>query len=334
MALSSLTGQHKLKTILAQEAKQRHAGTYILTGAKGMGKHSFAEEFAKALMCEDPGEDGACGKCKCCLYFEGETTPDIVRTDAPSDGKSIPVSDIREKIVSDSFIKPQFSRNKVFIINMDYVAEAGQNALLKSIEEPPENVVFILMSSVPGNVLDTVLSRSALLKISRYTEEEVYEVLKKNDAPGEEDTLRTICAYCGGNPGRALAMTSDDSFITLNREVTDLLLGLGSDSYTDILTDGSGFFADNKAQIDLVTEIIFKDLGDILMYGTYPDMEAATETAARLRRFALEHRKINSVAIGRCKAAVTEFVKAMSVNANYDGACCALMIKIHEEFNR
>ena len=75
-------------------------------------------------------------------------------------------------------------------------------------------------------------------------------------------------------------------------------------------------------------------MGDILKNGTYPDMEAATETAARLRRFALEHRKINSVAIGRCKAAVTEFVKAMSVNANYDGACCALMIKIHEEFNR
>ena len=334
MALSSLVGQHKLKSILAQEARQRRSGTYIFTGARGMGKHSFAEEFAKALMCDDPGEDGACGKCKCCLYYEGGTTPDIVRTDAPSDGKAIPVSDIRDKVVSDSVIKPQFSRNKVFIINMDYVAEAGQNALLKSIEEPPANVAFILLSSMAGNVLDTVMSRSAVLKISRYTEDEVYEVLKANDAPGDEDTLRTICAYCGGNPGRALAMTSDDSFITLNREVTDVLLGLTDDSYADILTDGSAFFAENKADIDIVTEMIFKDLGDILMYGTYPDREAATETASRIRRFALEHRNINSVAIGKCKSAVTEFVKAMSVNANYDGACCALMIKIHEEFTR
>ena len=334
MALTALIGQHKLKTILAGEARHRHAGTYILTGAKGMGRHSFAEEFAKALMCEAPNDDGACGKCNCCNYFEGGTTPDIVRVDAPSDGKMIPVADVREKIVADSVVKPQFSRNKVFIINMDYVAEAGQNALLKSIEEPPANVAFILLSSLSGNVLDTVLSRSEVLKISRYTEEEVYDVLKLREAPGDEDTLRTICSYCGGNPGRALAMTSDDSYISLNREVTDLLLGLGSDSYTDILTDGSAFFADNKKDADLIIEIMFKVLGDILMYNVYPDREAATETAAKIRKFALENRHINSVAIGRCKAAVTEFVKMISVNTNYDGACCALMIKIHEEFKR
>jgi hypothetical protein len=173
-----------------------------------------------------------------------------------------------------------------------------------------------------------------VLKISRYTEEEVYDVLKLREAPGDEDTLRTICSYCGGNPGRALAMTSDDSYISLNREVTDLLLGLGSDSYTDILTDGSAFFADNKKDADLIIEIMFKVLGDILMYNVYPDREAATETAAKIRKFALENRHINSVAIGRCKAAVTEFVKMISVNTNYDGACCALMIKIHEEFKR
>ena len=334
MPLSSLTGQERLKKILAEEARERHSGTYIISGAKGMGKHSFAEEFAKALMCEEPGEDGACGKCSCCNYFEGGTTPDIVRTDAPADGKMIPVADVREKIVADSVIKPQFSRNKVFIINMDYIAEAGQNALHKSIEEPPTNVAFILLSSLEGNVLDTVLSRSTILKIARYTEDEVYEILKAHEAPGDEDMLRTICAYCGGNPGRALAMTSDDSFITLNREVTDLLLGLAGDSYTDILTEGSAFFAENKADSGLIIEIIFKVLGDILMYGTYPDREAKTETASKIRKFALEHRNINSVAIGRCKSAVTEFVKSMSVNANYDGACCALMIKIHEEFKK
>ncbi len=223
---------------------------------------------------------------------------------------------------------------KTVTMTMDYVAEAGQNALLKSIEEPPANVAFILLSSLSGNVLDTVLSRSEVLKISRYTEEEVYDVLKLREAPGDEDTLRTICSYCGGNPGRALAMTSDDSYISLNREVTDLLLGLGSDSYTDILTDGSAFFADNKKDADLIIEIMFKVLGDILMYNVYPDREAATETAAKIRKFALENRHINSVAIGRCKAAVTEFVKMISVNTNYDGACCALMIKIHEEFKR
>lgn len=334
MALSALTGQHKLKSILAEEARSRHAGTYIIAGAAGMGRHSFAEEFAKALMCEDPGEDGACGKCKCCNYFEGGTTPDIVRIDAPSDGKSIPVSDIREKVVSDSVIKPQFSRTKVFIINIDHVAEAGQNALLKSIEEPPANVAFILLSSLSGNVLDTVMSRSAILKISRYTEDEIYEILKSRDAPGDENELRTICAYCGGNPGRAISMTADDSFISLSNDVTDLLLGLGSDSYTDILTDGSRFFADNKSESDMVIEIIYKVLGDILMYSTYPDREAATENASKIRKFALENRHINSIAIGRCKNAVTDYVKAMSVNANYDGACCALMIKIHEEFKK
>ena len=152
-----------------------------------------------------------------------------------------------------------------------------------------------------------------------------------------EDTLSLPAAITLGAIAAATAPAATLMVVRQYKakgEVTDLLLGLGSDSYTDILTDGSAFFADNKKDADLIIEIMFKVLGDILMYNVYPDREAATETAAKIRKFALENRHINSVAIGRCKAAVTEFVKMISVNTNYDGACCALMIKIHEEFKR
>ena len=334
MSFNSLIGQKELKALLASEASCRHSGSFMFTGEAGSGKHLFAEEFAKALMCEHPGRDGACGECSCCHYFEGKTTPDIKRIDVPKDTKNIKVEDIRTSVVAESALRPQFSRNKVFIINLDYVATEGQNALLKSIEEPQQNVVFLLLSSNPENVLSTVKSRTTELKIARYTEDDIYRILRQKEAPGDEGSLRTICGLCSGVPGMALKMAGDETYLDLYKETVDMVLSLGSDSLTEILTVKNRFWADNKQNVGLISEIVLRVLGDIIKYSVYPDRPSPTGETEQIRLFALKHKNIDSIAIGRCSDAVIAFRKELEVNCNFDGACCALMLRIHEEFTR
>ena len=97
MAFSDLTGQKNLKSRLASAVSERQSGTFMFTGPVGSGRHVFAEEFAKALMCSEPGPDGACGKCDCCKYFGAGTTPDIMRVYKPSETKNVKVSFIKER---------------------------------------------------------------------------------------------------------------------------------------------------------------------------------------------------------------------------------------------
>ena len=102
MAFSDLIGQNGIKKTLAAAVSERQSGTFMFEGPLGSGRHTFAEEFAKALMCDDPGENGACGKCNCCKYYDAGTTPDVVRVYKPSDSKNVKVSYIKETIVPEA----------------------------------------------------------------------------------------------------------------------------------------------------------------------------------------------------------------------------------------
>ncbi|MCI1275298.1 MAG: hypothetical protein LKG26_04345 [Saccharofermentans sp.] len=334
MALTSLAGQKNLKSLIASEAVSRHSGAYLLAGEDGKGKHSFASEFAKALMCENPGTDGACGKCRPCHYYDALTTPDIVRIDKPDDTKNVKVSDIRERIVAESSVKRQFSRNKVFIINLDYVSVEGQNALLKSIEEPLPDVVYIMIASGTDRILATVRSRVMELKFDRYTEDEVMNILKSKNIEGDDETLRMICAMSSYNPGRAVMMSADDFFIGLNRDVTDFTLRLADDSLTDILCTENTFLADNKQNVDLILEIMIKIFGDMTKYIVYPDLPSKTEYAKKIHKFTVRHRQLSRSGIDRCVTALIDFKKSLEVNSNFDGACCAMMLKISKELKK
>ena len=121
MAFSRITGQKQIKLRLAAEAQRRGSGAYMLSGPEGSGKRMLAEEFAKALMCSDAGPDGACGKCSNCKYFDSYTTPDVTRVYEPTDTKNVKVDFIKDNVVAESYLKPQFARTKTFIIDFDYL---------------------------------------------------------------------------------------------------------------------------------------------------------------------------------------------------------------------
>ena len=335
MAFSDLIGQKGIKARLASAVRERQSGTFMFTGPIGSGRHVFAEEFAKALMCNEPDSDGACGKCDCCRYFGAGTTPDIVRVYKPSETKLVKVSHIKENIVPEAVLRPQFSKTKVFILDLDYLGVESQNALLKSLEEPPAHVVFILLSSNREMVLDTVISRATELKIEPYGNDEIAEIVRKNVPDCPQHVLSVAAANCGGVPGKAVAIAKQGEDTDLKKEVADMFLDIPDASYIKLLNEDAEFMAEHKADAVSVACDILLLIDDLMRIKSEPGFRkiAFTEHRTKLEKLAGSS-MIDNVKLGRCAGAVREFLRGLDVNANYDAASCAMLLKIHEELKR
>ena len=119
---------------------------YIINGDNGTGKHILAEAFAKALQCET-GDGDSCGMCHSCLQAESKNHPDIIEVTHEKSG-SIGVDDVRSQINNDIIIKPYSSKYKIYIVDeAEKLTPQAQNALLKTIEEPPEYGVILLLTN-------------------------------------------------------------------------------------------------------------------------------------------------------------------------------------------
>lgn len=335
MAFSDLTGQKNIKMRLAAAVSERQSGTFMFTGPLGSGRHSFAEEFAKALMCENPGQDGACGKCHCCTYFDAGTTPDIVRVYQPSDSKNIKVSYIKENVVPEAVLRPQFSKSKVFIIDCDYLGTESQNALLKSLEEPPAHVVFILLSSNRDMVLDTVISRATEIKLEPYTREEILSILKRNVPDCPEQTAQIASANCAGIPGKAIEIAKQGEDIDLKRMVAEMFIELPDATYTRILYDHAEFMGEHKADAVTVASDILLLIDDLMRLKGMPGYKKINyeDFRTKLEKLAASPR-VDAVKLGHCATAVKDYLRALEVNSNFDAASCAMLLKIHEELKK
>ena len=335
MAFSDLTGQKSIKSRLASAVSEKRSGTFMFTGPIGSGRHAFAEEFAKALMCSDPGTDVACGKCDCCKYFGAGTTPDIMRVYKPSETKNVKVSFIKESVVPEAVLRPQFSKTKVFILDLDYLGTESQNALLKSLEEPPAHVVFILLSSNRDMVLDTIISRATEIKLEPYTNDEIIEIVKKNVPECPAQTLTIAAANSGGVPGKAIEIAKQGEDTDLKREVADMFLDLPEATYFKILNDDAAFMADRKADAVAVACNILLLIDDLMRLKGVPGYKniSFADHRTRLEKLAGSS-KVDNVRLGKCAGAVKDFLKALDVNANFDAASCAMLLKIHEELNK
>ena len=336
MAFSDLTGQDKLKARLAAEARAPHVASYILSGPAGCGKTSFANEFAQALVCENPSDDGACGKCACCRYMKEGTLPDVLRLES-SDGKNIKAEAVRD-VIEDIIVSPQFSKRKVCIVDLDYMTETLQNLLLKPTEDPPPFVVFIMTTSSYASVISTVRSRSVNLVLLPYSDSEISEILKGKLEGIPENKISEAVEFSSGNPGKAMSLAQDPVFSDLKDDVMDLILAVPVVSYTNILTEKLRLFTENKDSIDDILVLMVRALEDILKVKASGD-ELTTDIRyesdlPRIRRFISEYPQVTAGAIGRSVAAVEELRSALAVNANLEASCGAALLKIKKEFDK
>ncbi len=205
--------------------KVSHA--YIINGEDNSGKMMLAEAFAMTLQCEEGGDE-PCGVCRSCRQAKDRNQPDIIfigQDEMMGDKKtkSISVDEIRTMLNNDIVIKPYSSKYKVYIVdNAEKMNIQAQNALLKTIEEPPAYGVILLLTSNADSFLPTILSRCILLNIKTVEEEQIKKhLMKKYQVP---DYKAEICAsFAQGNVGKAIQLASSDSFNEMKMDVLSLV---------------------------------------------------------------------------------------------------------------
>lgn len=194
---------------------------YILNGPEYSGKMMLAEAFAMALQCEGEGER-PCLECRSCRQAMDHNQPDIIYV-SHEKPNTIGVDDIRTQINNDIVIKPYSSRYKVYIVDeAEKMNQQAQNALLKTIEEPPAYAVILLLTTNADSFLQTILSRCITLNLKAVKEDVIRDYLMKHyQIP---DYQADVCAaFSQGNVGKAVQLASSEDFGELKASVLQLV---------------------------------------------------------------------------------------------------------------
>lgn len=202
-----VAGQKAIVRTLQNALNQNKiAHAYLFSGPRGTGKTSMAKLFAKALNCEE-GVGKQCNKCINCLGVNDGSHPDVYEIDAASNNG---VEDVRLLIENINYA-PIRGRYKVYIIDeVHMMTQSAFNALLKTLEEPPQNVIFILATTEPHKVIPTILSRCQRYNFSKVSDKDISErlrfILNTEDIRYEDEALRLLVSLADGGVRDALSM--------------------------------------------------------------------------------------------------------------------------------
>lgn len=175
----------------------------IIDGDEGTGRHTLAEFLCAAAICT--GTDAPCGECRDCTLHIGHNHPDIEYFSPEEKKKSLSVDQVR-KIRSNAYVKPHRSGKKIFVIDKaDALSEAAQNTLLKIIEEPPQNIMFIFICESAGKMLDTVISRCVIFSLFPPESDEAFDYIKANSRKSDEE-IQEALRLTHNNIGKALSI--------------------------------------------------------------------------------------------------------------------------------
>ena len=242
MSFDSVVGQSALTTTLKNAVKSgKLAHAYLFCGPRGVGKTTCARIFAKAINCESPTEEGeACNECESCQAFNEQRSYNIFELDAASNNS---VENIKA-LMEQTRIPPQVGKYKVFIIDeVHMLSTAAFNAFLKTLEEPPAHVIFILATTEKHKILPTIISRCQIYDFERMTVPNIVGHLKmvaeKEGIAYEEEALSVIAEKADGGMRDALSIFDQAaSFcqgnITYQKVIEDLNV-LDSENYFNIV---------------------------------------------------------------------------------------------------
>ena len=222
-----IVGQEQLKEHLQNSLKMNKVShAYIINGERSSGKEFIARIFAAALQCEHPDTSSGmwepCGECHSCKQMATGNQPDVITLTHEKPG-TIGVEDIRGQINNSVGIKPYSSPRKVYIMNEgEKMTVQAQNALLKTLEDAPEYVVILILTSNVDSLLPTILSRCVLLNMKPVKDSQVKRFLMETmETP---DYKADICvAFARGNIGKARLLASSEEFDRVKEEAITLL---------------------------------------------------------------------------------------------------------------
>ncbi len=209
LSFDAVVGQSALITTLKNSVRSgKLAHAYLFCGPRGVGKTTCARIFAKTINCLTPTDDGeACNHCECCEAFNNQRSYNIFELDAASNNS---VDNIKA-LMEQTRIPPQIGKYKVFIIDeVHMLSAAAFNAFLKTLEEPPQHVIFILATTEKQKILPTIISRCQIYDFDRMNVQEIVDHLKhvadKEGITYDEESLNFIATKADGSMRDALSI--------------------------------------------------------------------------------------------------------------------------------
>jgi DNA polymerase-3 subunit delta' len=260
MNTNHIIGQSTLiKGLKAIVDSGRVVHSYIFTGPEGIGKKTISDFFAKMLLCS--GQDKPCNGCRSCRQFESGNQPDLIRV--KSEKGAIRVDAIRD-LRKDIGIKPYQGSRKIYIIeDGETMNQHAQNAFLKTLEEPPEHaVIMILANNLPG-LFPTIISRCQQIRVPSLSTNEVAQIIEsKTQMPRDEALVYGKLSQ--GIPGIGLKLAKSDQYRKLREESLSILNKLANSTLVEAM-GYIDFFLDNRDNIAEILDIMELWMRDVLV---------------------------------------------------------------------
>jgi len=223
---ADIVGHQRPKRFLSRAVMaDRLPHAYLFTGPEGVGKATLARELAAMLFCRQGIEDAPCGHCPACQQFASDNHPDFLHI--LPDGAAIKISQIRE-VKKQLAFAPLSARTRIILIEEAQTMrrEAG-NSLLKMLEEPPPDNLFLVVASDTQAILPTIVSRCQVIPFAPLTEHETVQVLLARAPELNEEQARLLARITEGAPGQALAM-KDGQALQIFQQIAKGLLHDGN----------------------------------------------------------------------------------------------------------
>lgn len=297
---NNIIGNDENKTLLNNTIKQNNIShSYMFVGTEGIGKFLFAKEFAKAVLCTSI-ENKPCNTCKSCETFENMNNPDIVIIDEKDE--SIKTNTIKE-LVGSVLEKPIQSSKKVYIINnSENMTKEAQNSLLKTLEEPPDYVCFILVTKNENLLLNTIRSRCIKIPFKKLTKDEIKQYFQSNNENVDEEIIDAFNGSIG------IAIKLKDKKETYNK------INIVLNKIENL----------NELQILKLKDDIFTDKDDVQSILEYINTIFYKKLLSNLS---------NSYKYQKCIEIIEETKKRLNGNSNYDMTIDNCLLEIERSLN-
>ena len=315
-----------LKYISSAVENNRVSHAYILHGERGSGKKMLANLFAMTLLCET-GDNEPCGKCHSCKQAESGNHPDIIRV-THEKPNSISVDDIRTQVNNTVDIKPYQGPYKVYIIpQADMMTPQAQNAILKTIEEPPSYAVFLLLTENAETLLPTINSRCVMLKLRNIKDTLIKKYLMENlEIPDYKADMCT--AFAQGNMGRAIMLANSDHFNEIREEAVQLLKHINEMELNEIVAAVKNISV-YKLEITDYLDIIMIWYRDVLLYKATKEIDKVV-FKDQLQSIKEQARKSSYEGIELILESLEKAKARLKANVNFDLVMELLFLTIKE----
>lgn len=330
-SFSAILGHDGAKAHLqAALADRQMSHAYLLEGTHGVGKKTLANAFVKTLLCQTPiegpnGQQDCCGRCQSCRSFDHDNHPDVKRIRTLPDKNTISVKQIRDELVKDISIRPYGGQYKIYLIEeAERLTVEAQNAMLKTLEEPPAYGLIIMMAESAAAFLPTILSRCVKISLQPLDSKVVKAELGRRGV--ESGKAGIAAAFAQGSIGQALKLCEDENFEEMRTELFQFLSRVPQLSQLEVMK-GSQLWDQFKSEQEALFSLLLIWYRDILVYQETRDPAQILcadqlETIASMASY-YENRKLIQIT-----DKVLDIHKKLKANANAALAIDCLLMEL------